>query len=597
MSKRSRRALPCSLLVASALVATRGALAADGFDLQRLQPSERGSSWFVLDSLDLRGSGRPSAGVVVDYQREPLVVRSGGAVTTALVENVLTTHVGGGAIFFDRVRAAANLPVVVYTNGQPGVARGVLFHPPEDGTTLGDARLAVDARLFSMQRAHDAPATIALGARVFLPTGSRASYTGDGTVRFSPHVLAAGTISIFTWAAKGGVLVRDPDMSSFATGTELLYGASAGVRLAGGRATIGPEIFGSTRLTADAFETRSSPLEALLGGHYALPIGVRLGAGVGAGVVSGYGAPQVRALGVVEWTPEVAADADGDGVPDGEDACRAAPGVRSIDPAKNGCPPPPPKVDTDMDGVPDEADACMDVPGRATGDPKTNGCDDRDRDGVFDPADACPDLAGSRSEDPKKSGCPDKDGDGLNDEDDACPDQPGVESSDPASNGCPANPDRDADGVANEKDACPDEAGAPDANPGKNGCPMAYVKSGQLRLRRQPMFRANTAELSPVKDNDEALGAVLALLQSHQEIPKVRVEGHTDNRGDPKRLMKLSEERAAAVARWLVARGVDEDRLSSVGFGMNRPIDENDGEEGRQNNRRVEFHIETADKK
>ena len=50
-------------------------------------------------------------------------------------------------------------------------------------------------------------------------------------------------------------------------------------------------------------------------------------------------------------------------------------------------------------------------------------------------------------------------------------------------------------------------------------------------------------------------------------------------------------QRAAAVARWLTKNGIEAKRLSSAGFGQARPVDSNETEEGRQNNRRVEFHI------
>jgi OOP family OmpA-OmpF porin len=577
--------------------ALRGASAsaADGFDLQRFHPSERGSSWFVLESLDLRGHGRPAFGAVFDYQREPLVLRSGdGSVRAALVDHVLTAHLGGGVTLFDRVRLAANLPVVLSTDGTTGTLRGTAYAPPQDGTTLGDAHVGVDARLFGR---HDGPLTMALGARLFLPTGSPSSYTGDGSVRFAPHVLAAGNVSLFTYAARAGVMVRNPDAQSFTVGTELLYAASAGVRVVDGRLTVGPELFGSTDLSSDPGKTRTSPLEALVGAHYALPMGVRFGAGVGAGIVSGYGSPQVRGLASVEWMPEIAADADGDGVPDAEDACPRAAGIRSAEPSKNGCPPPPPSPDADGDGIPDAVDACMDVRGKATNDPRTNGCIDRDGDGILDPLDHCPFLAGPPSNDPNQNGCPnrDKDGDGVLDVEDACPDTAGVKSSDPKTNGCPPNVDRDRDGIPNDKDACPDQAGAPDPNPTRNGCPAAFVDGGQIRVRQQVQFTGNTAVIQPGQESQDVLEGILDVLQTHSAIARLHVEGHTDNRGDPKKNLKLSRDRAAAIVSWLAAHGVDKARLTSEGFGGTRPIDSNDTEEGRQNNRRIELRIEQVD--
>ncbi len=87
----------------------------------------------------------------------------------------------------------------------------------------------------------------------------------------------------------------------------------------------------------------------------------------------------------------------------------------------------------------------------------------------------------------------------------------------------------------------------------------------------------------------------MTIFNEHPEIKKVRVEGHTDNRGGAAMNMGLSSRRAASVAAWLIKHGVDKSRLSSKGFGLTKPIDSNATEEGRQNNRRVELHIESGD--
>ena len=83
----------------------------------------------------------------------------------------------------------------------------------------------------------------------------------------------------------------------------------------------------------------------------------------------------------------------------------------------------------------------------------------------------------------------------------------------------------------------------------------------------------------------------MKVLTDHPEIKKLRVEGHTDNQGPAAYNKQLSASRAASVVKWLTSHGIEKDRLTSEGLGMEKPIDTNDTPAGRQNNRRVEFHI------
>jgi flagellar motor protein MotB len=71
----------------------------------------------------------------------------------------------------------------------------------------------------------------------------------------------------------------------------------------------------------------------------------------------------------------------------------------------------------------------------------------------------------------------------------------------------------------------------------------------------------------------------------------IRLEGHTDNLGNADLNQKLSEDRVAEVRRYLIMRGVDEKRISAIGYGGSRPRASNDREETRRLNRRVEFTI------
>jgi OmpA-OmpF porin, OOP family len=557
---------------------------APGFAVDRFDPSERGSTWFAADSLDIRGQGRVAVGVIGSYAASPLVAyNADGSENAAIVKDLFVLHPGASVVLWDRLRLGLDIPVAVADDGTTVVESGVTYKAPS-GPAMGDVRVSADVRLLGRS---DSPFTLALGVPLYLPSGSADEYMGDGSVRAAPRVSAAGEIKWFAYAARFGVMIR-PSESGFGTtplGTELTFTAAAGVHY--GILRIGPEVFGST-VASGAFDKATTPFEAMLGTHIDLPRDFRVGAGVGPGISRGLGAPEWRGLFSVEWAPAYVPpihDADHDGVPDEVDACPTVAGIKTEDPKTNGCP-----SDRDGDGIPDAEDACPLAPGIRTSDPKTNGCPpDADGDGIPDAVDACPTLAGVRTADPKTNGCPsDRDGDGIFDSEDACPTVPGIRTNDPKTNGCPA--DRDRDGIPDAEDACPDDPGPRDPDPKRNGCPTAFVSNGQIHVRDPFKFRFGKAELDPA--GDPILEAVQKVLSDHPEFTKVRIEGYTDNVGSAASNKKLSEGRAASVRAWLVAHGIAGSRLTSSGFGQDHPVDTNATDEGRRNNRRVEFHIE-----
>lgn len=72
---------------------------------------------------------------------------------------------------------------------------------------------------------------------------------------------------------------------------------------------------------------------------------------------------------------------------------------------------------------------------------------------------------------------------------------------------------------------------------------------------------------------------------------EIELSGHTDNVGGKETNLKLSDDRAKAVTAYLVANGVKENRIKTIGYGETKPISSNETEEGKQLNRRVEFTI------
>lgn len=99
-------------------------------------------------------------------------------------------------------------------------------------------------------------------------------------------------------------------------------------------------------------------------------------------------------------------------------------------------------------------------------------------------------------------------------------------------------------------------------------------------------FETNKSDIKP--ESEAVLKEILTLLEKQPEW-KLRIDGHTDNTGPKAANMALSQRRAAAVMAWLVKNGADKSRLTSQGFGDTQPAAENDTEEGKAKNRRVEL--------
>ncbi len=99
-------------------------------------------------------------------------------------------------------------------------------------------------------------------------------------------------------------------------------------------------------------------------------------------------------------------------------------------------------------------------------------------------------------------------------------------------------------------------------------------------------FDTGKADIKP--ESQPMIDEIAKLLKTDPSL-NLTVEGHTDNVGTPESNKRLSETRANAVAAELTKRGIEVRRLKTVGFGHNKPIDDNNTDEGRANNRRVEL--------
>lgn len=283
-------------------------------------------------------------------------------------------------------------------------------------------------------------------------------------------------------------------------------------------------------------------------------------------------------------------DKDNDGLWDHEEKCPDEPEDMDRFEDKDGCP----DFDNDKDGVADSLDACPMDSEDLDGFEDDDGCPelDNDNDGLVDSLDACPlkpeDLDGFEDDD----GCPelDNDKDGVVDSLDNCKreaeDLDGFEDED----GCP-EPDNDKDGIVDSLDKCPLEAEIVNQHLDEDGCPDTL--SLEEEITRGPIvLKGVTFELGSSTIRKESYIILDEVITSLKEWPEISIEiqGHSDNVGDDRVNLRISKARAKAVWNYFVKKGIGKKRLRSKGYGETSPVADNETEEGRAMNRRVELH-------
>jgi len=231
----------------------------------------------------------------------------------------------------------------------------------------------------------------------------------------------------------------------------------------------------------------------------------------------------------------VALDSDNDGVIDEKDKCLTTPSGVGVN--VDGC-----ALDSDKDGVPDYKDTCLATPTGTKVD--TEGCAlDNDKDGVADYKDNCPTTPVGRA---------------VN------------------AQGCEL--DGDSDGVVDTLDKCPaTQAGS---KVDVNGCSQKIV----LEIN----FETSSAKIDTQKSPQ--LQKYADFMKENPEY-NVSIIGHTDSHGSAAFNKRLSQQRADAVKKDLVNRGVDTSRIETRGYGEEQAIADNTTAEGRAKNRRIEAEL------
>ncbi len=545
--RSSRRAGP--FLLAALLLFGLPASAQDplpgAFDLRLLQTSPSPRSLIVTDLPTISGHLTFTGSLFVGF--------AGGTLFEAHPSGVAPVRVT------DAVRAEAQLSLGLFEFFELGLAMPVVHQSAPEVVQAGRA-LRSDAAQRSLSPG-DLRVTVkvpllrgatglALRMILSLPTGDDRRFAGSSSWTLTPTVIVGRVTGRWTFAGQLGMTLRERNaIGDVEVNDEIVLTAGLGYAV---YPRVDLLLDSALRVTIDPSGGRihQAPFGAWVGAAWRPAGWLTLSATAGAGFTSD----------VATALPEVML------------------GARLAASQANPCTHGPEDYDGFQDG-----DFCADP--------------DNDTDGVLDGNDRCPndseDLDGVLDDD----GCadPDNDGDGVLDDVDRCPNEPEDQDRFQNEDGCP-EPDNDRDEVTDVRDACPDEPEDRDGYQDDDGCPepgpdavVVTRTDSRLLINQHIFFDFDSDTIRNV--SFPILDEVANTIRRNADILRMRVEGHTDDRGTPEYNLDLSYRRARSVVEYLVTRGVERGRLDFAGYGREHRIADNDTPDGQSLNRRVEFTI------
>ncbi len=579
------------MIASLALLAVGAAFAQDAvqdssFDIELFRPQGDFYGYGSTLGAATLGNLQLGVGVLLNYSNDPLVLvgadgarlnASGAAAEESgdgLIDNRLVTDFQVGMGFTRYASLTADIPLILV---QDGFDPGTLDNPTADVSALaggGIGDIVLQPKVVILDR-DKMPVGLAVAVPVGLPTGSLA-FAGEQGVSVAPTLAfeySDGPIHNRSYkiraAVNGGYKLRSPArLRDVSVGNAFLYAAAVGYH------PIDPlELNLEFHGAAMGGRSAQNAAEVLLGVRALLGRALSVSVGGGTAVLGGIGAPDYRIYAGVQAAPSFDPenrDTDGDNIVDGDDKCPKDAEDEDLFQDRDGCP----ERDNDADGREDTVDKCPDDPEDDDGYMDNDGCPepDNDKDGVVDASDTCPDKAETVNS--------------FNDED-GCPDE------------APST-DSDGDGFEDDIDRCPYDAEDLNQFEDEDGCPDDRLKNARVvvtqgSIKINDVIYFNTAKATIQDRSFDLLNELAGVIVEHPEIKKLRVEGHTDNVGDDAGNFRLSQARAEAVMAYLKTHGVEGSRLDAAGFGEMRPISANDNEDGRSQNRRVEFIIVDRD--
>ncbi len=373
-----------------------------------------------------------SAGLTMHFSDDTLQVQTNDEITNKLIDDNLRAELAAALGLWDRFELGFVLPLSLVQTSD-----GFGDFPDTSGRAIGDLRVVPRAHIYRI-----GGLGIGFLAPLYVPTGSRESFAGEGSFRAEPRIALDWTSGRLRILGNAGYQFRPRRVAITYVSDDMFRWAVAGEVSVLDNLDAVASLFGHIVTTEgrDPAEpltpgpnASGQPMEGQLAARFRASEQFLLTAGAGAGLSGDVGAPDFRVIAGVEWLPKFSQDSDGDGIKNADDAC--------------------PNEAEDMDGF-EDGDGCIDY--------------DNDQDFVSDDRDKCPDALEDKDGFEDDDGCPDpdNDGDGLLDDEDTCMSQAG-----PAElGGCPAQ-DSDGDGAFDHVEACPNVPEDFDGFRDDDGCP------------------------------------------------------------------------------------------------------------------------------
>ena len=270
--------------------------------LARFNPSWAGDRFFGTAAPYAAGHFTLHAGMFMEYAHDPYVIRR---VTEeepeflgSVVEHQGLFHANATFSAFERLAVNVDLPIAVQAGDDPTEGRTTFVSP--SGASVGDLRLGLRANLTGGPEDFF---QLGIGGTVWAPTATDGSYLGNGSVRGKPQIMASGVALRFVWGVEAGAEFRKrQEVLGVVQGTLLTLKLANGVLLGPeDQVQLSLELAGV--LVPDDISERTTNFEALFGAKWRFVDDWVVGAGVGPGLFTGIGTPDVRAALSIFYTP------------------------------------------------------------------------------------------------------------------------------------------------------------------------------------------------------------------------------------------------------------------------------------------------------